>query len=326
LNKLVKEAPTVKLDDRTKELVASSEGAMACMRRAASMPACDWGLEFSAGPHMVMPHLSKARELTRYAVLHARQQLADGQADKALRTFRDTLVLARHAGADNVLITALVQYAIEQLVIDAASRQLPSFDAKQLDTLVGYVDSLPKGSSMTECLKLEQRVFIGWAQRVAREAKDDGEAIEQLRRAIVPAEQAPNAAGVTRKQIAGWLDATSKDYDEIHAIFDLPDEQFQPRWDALAKRIRAENPYSSMVLPALKNVREARDRHTATWALFRAAIAVQRDGEKSLASFKDPFGKGPFEYRKLAGGFRLTSHLNFRGKLVELTVGPAANE
>ena len=326
LDKLVREAPTVKPDDRTRELVKKSKPALTCMRRAATMPACDWGLEFSAGPHMLLPHLSKARQLARYACLHARQQLLDGQADKALETIRDTFILARHAGADDVLISILVQYAVEQIVIDTVSQELPNFAAKHLDTLAGYLDSLPEGGSMAESLKIEQRISVEWARRVVRESQSDGEAVQQLRSIVVPADQAPAFDGVTRKQIAKWLDGTTKDYDEIHAIFDLPDDEFQPRWDALVKRIRGENPYSSVVLPSLKRVREVRDRSTATWALFRAAIAIQRDGEERLVSSKDPFGEGPFKYKKLAAGFRLTSQFNFRGKQVELQVGPAANK
>ncbi|MAD80693.1 MAG: hypothetical protein CMJ50_07615 [Planctomycetaceae bacterium] len=324
LDKLVSEAPTVKLDDRTKELVKKSKASLACMRRAASLPACDWGLEFSAGPHMVMPHLSKARQMARYACLHARQQLADGQPDKALKTIRDVFVLARHSGADDMLISILVQYAVEQIVIDTVSQELPNFDAKQLDVLAGYLDALPEGGSMTESLRQEQRVYVEWARRVVQNAKSDSEAVRQLRNIVVPADEAPGGKDVTRKQIAKWLDGTTKDYDEIHAIFDLPNDEFQPRWDTLVKRIRVENPYSSAVLPALKNVREVRDRSTATWALFRTAIAVQRDGKERLATIKDPFGGGPFQYKKLPAGFRLTSKFNFRGKQAELTVGPVA--
>ncbi len=287
------------------------------------MPTCDWGLEFSAGPHMVMPHLSKARQMARYACLHARQQLVDGQADKALETIRDTFILARHAGADDVLISILVQYAVEQIVIDTVSQELPNFDAQHLDTLAGYLDSLPEGGSMTESLKIEQRISVEWARRVVREAKSDGEAVQQLRSIVVPADQALAADGITRKQIAKWLDGTTQDYDEILAIFNGPDDEFQPRWDALVKRIRHDNPYSSVLLPSLTSVRDVRDSSTATWALFRTAIAIQRDGEEQLASSKDPFGAGPFKYKKLPAGFRLTSQFNFRGKQVELRVGPA---
>ena len=76
----------------------------------------------------------------------------------------------------------------------------------------------------------------------------------------------------------------------------------------------------------MTSVRDARDRSTTRWALFRAAIAIQRDGEEQLASSKDPFGAGPFKYEKLPAGFRLTSQFNFRGKQVELRVGPAASK
>ena len=96
--------------------------------------------------------------------------------------------------------------------------------------------------------------------------------------------------------------------------------------NALEDRIRNTNPFSRLVLPSLKGVRELRDINTANWALFRAAIRLARDGEDSLASVKDPFGDGPFKYKKLAGGFRLTSQYQVHGKPVELTVGIDGNE
>jgi hypothetical protein len=152
-------------------------------------------------------------------------------------------------------------------------------------------------------------------------AESDREAAEQLRDMVVPKDQAPDVTNVTREQISKWLDGTTKDYEELQAIFDLPEDKFQPRWDALMERISAGNPFSNVVLPSVKSLREVRDRRTADWALFRAAIAIQRDGEARAASTKDPFGDGPFQYTELEKGFRVTSQLKFRGKDVELTVG-----
>jgi asparagine synthetase B (glutamine-hydrolysing) len=94
----------------------------------------------------------------------------------------------------------------------------------------------------------------------------------------------------------------------------------------MMERIKKENSYSSVVLPALESVRVARDRRAATWALFRAAIAIQRDGQQRLVSIKDPFGQGPFTYKKLPSGFRLSSKLKVHDNQVELTVGPTTNE
>jgi hypothetical protein len=51
------------------------------------------------------------------------------------------------------------------------------------------------------------------------------------------------------------------------------------------------------------------------------AIAVVESGPEKLANIKDPFGNGPFGYRKLDTGFELSSKLLENGKPVTLTVG-----
>ncbi len=313
-------AATVALDERTAKLVSDSTAALTAMRRAATKPTCDWGLDFDAGPHMVMPHLAKTRQMARYACLHARHQVANGQTDAALDTIRDTFVLARHAGADDVIISVLVQNAIERLVIETVCHELPSFDREQLDELAAAVDSLPRGSSLTAALKTEADVFLGWARRVVNASKTDEEAVQQLRSIVLPADDRIPAT-VQRELIKKWLEGTAKDYVELREIFELPGTEFQPRWDALIKRVREENPYSSMVLPGMDGIRASRDRDTVTWALFRAAIAVQRDGPATLASIKDPFNNGPFTYEKLPNGFRISSKLQFRDSPMQLTVG-----
>ena len=133
---LVKEAATVKLDQRTEELVQASKNALVCMRRATSIPELDWGLEYSAGPHMLMPHLSKARQLARYACLHARQQLADGNPEGALQTIHNTFVLARRIGADGV------EGKTRMLMTEAGVA------ADRIDAIVGATDALAKGGAI----------------------------------------------------------------------------------------------------------------------------------------------------------------------------------
>lgn len=55
--------------------------------------------------------------------------------------------------------------------------------------------------------------------------------------------------------------------------------------------------------------------------MLLAAAAVVESGPEKLAGLKDPFGDGPFEYKKTDGGFELTSKLQFEGKPVTLKVG-----
>ena len=53
---------------------------------------------------------------------------------------------------------------------------------------------------------------------------------------------------------------------------------------------------------------------------------VVEGGPEKLASIKDPFGDGPFGYKKLDTGFELSSKLQQDGKPVTLVIGqkPAA--
>jgi len=321
-DEILRDVVKAKLDERAKSLIKKSDGALSCLRRATAMPECDWGLELSAGPHMVMPHLSKARQMARFACLHARLSFQSGQADAALETLGDMLVLARRLGEDQILIGLLVQYAIEQMVIDVLTQKLADLEAAHLDALAKRLDGLPEGGSLRAAFELEQEIYVGWARRVVRESKTDTEAVQMLRSMVV--EMAPDEEPlpkVTREQIAKWLDGTWNDYNEILGVLDASQEVRKKKWEALLRRVRAENPYSSLVLPALERCCEVRDKNRAIWSLFKAAIFVARDGNKRLQEFRDPFGDGPLKYEKTPGGFRLQSQLDYRGKQVELTVG-----
>ena len=321
-DKVLSSALTAPLDKHASALIKQSQGSMKALRRATAMSHCDWGLDFSAGPHVVMPHLSKARQMARFAALHARKQFADGNADTALDVVGDIFVMSRHAGGDDVLISVLVQYAVESVGFGLVAPNLPNLDRDQIDSLSRQLDALPDGGSLLGALKLEQKIYVGWARQVIQNAESAAEAIRQLRTLTEENHESdPDLPDITREQISVWLDGTTKDYEEIFELYDLPPEAFEARWAKLLKRIEASNPFSNTVLPGLKGVRNARDKNAANWALFRAAIGVARDGVDSLASVKDPFGDGPFKYTKLAGGFRLTSQYRFRGEPVELTVG-----
>jgi hypothetical protein len=56
-------------------------------------------------------------------------------------------------------------------------------------------------------------------------------------------------------------------------------------------------------------------------AMLLAAVAVANDGPEKLKDIPDPFGDGPFEYRKLDGGYELKSKLVVDDKPVTLTIG-----
>jgi len=65
----------------------------------------------------------------------------------------------------------------------------------------------------------------------------------------------------------------------------------------------------------------AQRRSEVRMAMLLAAVAVVEGGPEKLAGIKDPFGDGPFGYRKLDSGFELSSKLLEKDKPVTLAIG-----
>jgi hypothetical protein len=110
-------------------------------------------------------------------------------------------------------------------------------------------------------------------------------------------------------------------YDELAKLVSLPKQEFDTQYAEFEKRAKAAAPMTSVLLPTMDKLVAKQDRNTARMALLLAAIAVANDGPDALAKIDDPFGDGPFEYRKLDGGFELKSALVVDEKPVTLTVG-----
>ncbi|MBL7039663.1 MAG: hypothetical protein ISR77_13590 [Pirellulaceae bacterium] len=230
--------------------------------------------------------------------------------------------MARCLGEDQILISLLVQYAIEHMVIDVLTQELTDLDAAHLDALTERLDGLPKGGSLRAAFEFEQRIYVGWARRAVRESEDDAQAVQTLRSIVAESATDENPLPhVSREQITKWLDGTWSDYSEILKLLDESPDARKEKWGALQQRVRAENPFSAVVLPGLGPCCEVRDKNTAIRALFKAAIVIARDGSKRVPGLRDPFGDGSFGYKETTGGFRLWSQLEFRGKRVELAVG-----
>jgi hypothetical protein len=62
--------------------------------------------------------------------------------------------------------------------------------------------------------------------------------------------------------------------------------------------------------------------YVAEHATFRAGVAVVLGGSTALLRYKDPFGPGTFEYKKLPHGFELRSKLMVEGEQFWVIYGP----
>ena len=110
-------------------------------------------------------------------------------------------------------------------------------------------------------------------------------------------------------------------YDELSQLLALPAKEFDAKYPAFVERTEAAQPIAKMLLPAMQKVVTAQRHSEVRMAMLLAGIAVIEGGPDKLAGIKDPFGDGPFGYRKLDNGFELSSKLLEKDKLVTLAIG-----
>jgi len=110
-------------------------------------------------------------------------------------------------------------------------------------------------------------------------------------------------------------------YDEQAELLRLPAKEYDAKYPEFVKRAEATWPVAKLLLPAMHKVVMADRRIDARMSMLIAGIAVVESGPKKLADIKDPFGDGPFKYKKLDEGFELSSNLQEEGKPVTLAIG-----
>jgi len=156
----------------------TSESSLRLMQKAANSTApCDWGLPTEDGPEMALPHTSKMLEMASLAILGAETSFASGKTKEGLDWLLTTQRMARHAGAGDLLISNLVQFAIETNAIRAAARHCLSWDPETRQSYTAMLQTLPPLHT-TQAAYRGEHWLIDWVERKftePAESKADGE-------------------------------------------------------------------------------------------------------------------------------------------------------
>ena len=315
----------VPLDDSVAELLRKSENALGLLHRGAEMRRCRWGTALEEGPTVLLPHLSKARQIGRLACLRARYRYDNGDPQGAAQDVVDTLTLARHTGSEALLISVLVQFAIEEMAVEAIAPHLPDLSDGQIAQLTAQLSSLPAPATISQGIESERKWILGWLRRkfVASEnAQDRERALRQLLGNNHPELEKARDYLNDAATIKEHLNEVGKYYDEMRRILDLPRSELQAAWSELEGRMKEDpNGLVQLLLPALGNAQQAEMAATVRLAMLETAIAIARDGDGALARHNDPAGDGPFGLQRRDGGFQLTSDMVYRDKPVQITFG-----
>jgi hypothetical protein len=321
--KLISEWQTVPLDSEVDDLLAASQNSLMFLHRGAKLKECDWGLDDQDGISMLMPHLAKAHTLARIAALDGRRAFENGNHGAARHNATSIMALARHVGRYPTMICLVVRYHLEDLAVDLVAPHLLSLNVPHSQAVAMY-HALPPATSLQEAVIHEKNIIApsmiqqladadertpgGWHD-LWMKMLDDGDVPEQVKNV----KSLPEAIAL----INGFY----SHYDELANLVALPKQEFDTQYAEFEKSAKAATPMSSVLLPTMDKLVAKEHRNTAQMALLLAAIAVANEGPEALEKIDDPFGEGPFEYRKLDGGFELKSALIVDGQPVTLTVG-----
>lgn len=333
--KAVEEWATTPLDSTTESLLAKFRRALACLGRGAACQNCEWGLTQALqedGFEDSLPYLSQTgRSLARVALLKARWAFAHGGDAEGYEKILTVMVFARHIGSANVLLTKMLEFAMEENAIDLAAAHLISAkDPVLLKLLLDRIAKLPQSPRISEVIRTgEKAIFIGSIKKHGLSAVEvyleDLHGADLKKKVLIRSH-----LGLNEENLPKLCVAIGKIFDEAADIATKPLDECSKAESRFKERLATEmdsarplitNIFPRLILPAIQKHRNVEAKIEAKFALLHAAVGIVTNGVEKLSDFKDPFGNGEFEYRKNDNGFELRSKLASKNEPVRLIVG-----
>ncbi|HDY65261.1 MAG TPA: hypothetical protein ENH84_03380 [Phycisphaerae bacterium] len=154
--KILSDCRSAPLDKASKKLVDKGKPSLRMLIRGAKYEYCNWQVHKENGVEAIMPHLSKARTLIKFAILRARWNFHQNKPTEAIDDLMASLALARYGCANGPLISYLVQVAIEALVVQTTAEHLTRLDKGTLQNLAKRLNALPQGASLATAFANEK--------------------------------------------------------------------------------------------------------------------------------------------------------------------------
>ena len=325
------------LDGEFGKQIATYDSAFKLLRHAARQKApCDWGYDLTQGPELLLPSLAKAKSLTQAARLRVRWHLEHGRPDDARDDLLAAFVLGRQVSKDGILISALVQIAIENILGSGIAEDWFRFSPETLQQIMDGIAAAPARSTIAQCVATERVSFKDWLARKIGEiqtaSRDEPEALQKTRevlRSVMSGEDAPEspasptpeaiiqAAGGTTAGLLRQLKELDALYDEAAVLMTVPYDQFLPGIKAFNEKIaKHPNLLVRVFFPAFEKCRLKEFAAETRLGLLRAAHAYRQSGEAGLSQALDPLFNEPFRFRRFEfggvdRGFELVSKMRY---------------
>jgi hypothetical protein len=332
------------LDERFGSLIWKYDNSFKLFHRAryAQVP-CDWGHDISDGPEALLPGLAKAKSAAQTARLRAMWHLQNGKPDYARDDLLAAFALGRNVSHDRVLISALVQYAIENIVASIVAEnayQLPPETLRQLAD--GFAAAPPLGL-VADCIPVENISFSQYFVRKIEEARaqDEATAVGRVRQVLGNAFNSGEPPAVRGVRFEGSEGAAKADkiiaaaggtidgllrlfrempplYEQVERILRLRVAEYEKRMAEFQDMVNKHpNPLVKAFFSLFDNCRKKEFATQITVAMARAGIEYKLRGQEGLQSVLDPCTGAPFDFERFIfegvdRGFKLKS--KYRGR------------
>jgi hypothetical protein len=325
------------LDGQCEELIVKFDNHFKLLRQAAhSQVACDWGIDLTQGPEVLLPGLAKARSMVQAARLRTRWHLEHGRQSEARDDLLAAFVLSRNLSGDRIIISALVQIAAENLLATAVAENFFRFSPQILEQLVAGFDASPARGTLQQCMPTEKASFLDWfvakiGDFQAETPGDDAQVLAKIRALFARTmgggenadpgfgERAIAAAGGTSAGLVALFKELDPLYHELTTLLGLPFDRHAAASKVFNEKLaKLTNPLVGKILPAVEKARGKEFTVEVRSAMLRAAIEYKIHGQEGFEKVLDPCGSGPFRLERAVAagvdrGFMLKSRLNLRG-------------
>ncbi len=294
------------------------------VRRAASATApCDWGTDLSAGPATLLPQLAPAKAVMVATRLRLAWHLQHGRQAEACDELLAAIALARNLPRNGLLISVLVQGALESIASSMVAENFGRLSSEALQELAAGLEAMPPRGTVAGCVPGEKALSQDWMLRRINELQranpgEDAKVMAGIRELFAPVfdvlvkrwlkekaeeagwwERLVQAAGGTSEGVAELIRDMEPFNQKLAAVMALPYGEYQEQ----IKQLKAETQQSSNPLPTLglifwENSRDKEFKAQVNVAMMRAALEYKLHGQAGLQSVADPCGQGPFGFRR----------------------------
>ena len=271
----------INLDETIKNYVKKNRNIINIAIDASERENCDWGINYSEGMSVLIPHLSKMRILARLVITDAKILAEQGDYEGALNRCTSVLKMAQHVN-DGIIINYLVGISLRDLANNCIRSILGNMqpDSETLNWLKSeLLETELDPSSVKAAIGADSNAFmtgvgIETKDKLLRFLDDECDGLSFPRYA---SERIKNAdEEFFGKNLSYWENYVSRQI----AAFDLPYQQAHAKLKELSEipgKEAPENPDATLTLvfaPAVQNVCSLDVRIKTFSNAIRAAVDI----------------------------------------------------